>query len=268
MILCADLVLRTEMFRTNTTHPTLTGDEVLESVWPSAHGCDPLVATYTHAEQLPSHQALVESNRRTYVPTTMPKSVTPRKIESGGEICRRFADGRCQWLYANPTVRIPTHWGDACKRVHDRRARNPSPGLKARMGNERNQRKRRRTDRAPTFALPRSLGHLTLTPTPSGRTGRMVDCWCPSTRKSHIRTDNPTQPHPTLRHHSKTGGSGRAINTSAETTSTIGIHTMEAIEAGTTTTSTKVLPGFLAELTKYLEHAQVLVPPFLVGAPR
>ena len=59
-----------------------------------------------------------------------------------------------------------------------------------------------------------------------------------------------------------------ATNTSVETTSTIEINTMAALAAGTMTTSTKVLPGFLAELTNYLEHASVLVLPFLVGASR
>ena len=42
-------------------------------------------------------------------------------------------------------------WGDACKQVHDQRPRNPSPGLKSRMENERNQRKRRRTERDPNL---------------------------------------------------------------------------------------------------------------------
>ena len=79
----------------------------MASVLPSAHGCDPLVATYIHAAHLPSHQALVGANRRTYGPTTMPKSVTPRKVESEGEICRLFADGRGKWPYTIPTVGIP-----------------------------------------------------------------------------------------------------------------------------------------------------------------
>ena len=108
LILSADLALRTKMFRINTTQPTLTGDEVMASVLSSARGCGPLVATYIHAAHLPSRQALVVANRRTYVPTAMPKSVTPRKIDSAGEICRLFADGRWKWPYTNPAVSIPT----------------------------------------------------------------------------------------------------------------------------------------------------------------
>ena len=72
LIIAADLVIRTEMFRINTLQPTLTGGEVMASVLTSACCCDPTATTHNRAAHLPSHQQLVDANRRTYVPT-LPK---------------------------------------------------------------------------------------------------------------------------------------------------------------------------------------------------
>ena len=131
LIIAADIVLRTEMFKIDTLQPTLTGDEVLASVLTSACCCGPTGKTRNHAANLPTHQQMVDDNRRTYVPTlpTSAESVPPRRVGSAWGICRLFADGRRKW-------------GGARKRVRDSRSRNPSLGLVQRMDNERNQRRR------------------------------------------------------------------------------------------------------------------------------
>ena len=131
--MAADLVLRPEMFRTNSLHPTLSGGEVMASVLTSKAVVARRSQRNAHAAHLPTHAALVGDNRRIRTPTTVPKSVTsvtPRgRVDSAGEIRRLFASGACKW-------------GGACKRVRDSRSRNPSPGMQNRMDTERGSRRR------------------------------------------------------------------------------------------------------------------------------
>ena len=136
----------------------MSGDEILASLLRSAPSCDPSFTTNYHVAHLPTHQAIADADKGAYVPTALPKSATHRKGDSRGEIwpvwltrrlgtvhCRLYGLGKCKW-------------GDASKRIHDDRARNPPPGLVARMDNGRNQRKRRRTEHAPNFRPIKRLG--------------------------------------------------------------------------------------------------------------
>ena len=109
LTISADLVLRAEMFRINTLQPRLTGGEVMASVLTSACCCGPTVTTHYRASHLPTQQQLVGDNKRTYLPT-LPKSaatsVTPLRVDSAGEICRLFADGRRKWGDARKRARL------------------------------------------------------------------------------------------------------------------------------------------------------------------
>ena len=142
LIIAADLIMRTAMFRINTLQPTLSGTEIMASLLTSnavVTRRSQHTHTHTHAAHLPTHHAMAEGNRRYNTSTTVPKSVvtlaTPRgRVGSTGEICRLYATGSCKW-------------GDACKRVRDNRALNPSPGVQNRTDTERGARKRRRNDR-------------------------------------------------------------------------------------------------------------------------
>ena len=134
LIVAADLVLRTEMFRINTLQPTQSGDGIMASVLTSKAVAARRTQRKTYAAHIPTHDALVEAGRRYNAPATVPKSVatsvTPRgRVGSSGEVCRLFATGSCKW-------------GDACKRVSDTRARNPPPGLQRRMDTDRGPRRR------------------------------------------------------------------------------------------------------------------------------
>ena len=80
------------------------------------------------------------------VPPTMPNSLPAPRPDSEGEICRLYGEEKCQR-------------GATCKRILGARARNPSPSFKARMGRERQNRKRRGCRHGPSFSS--YLGQLT-----------------------------------------------------------------------------------------------------------
>ena len=119
------------MLANNTLQPTLTGDELIATVLTS------------HASHLPTHTATADANKHGFV--AVPKSSPFTKVkENSGDLCRLFADGKCRW-------------GKKRRDIHDQSSRNPSPGVKKRLDDERAARhaKRRRTDTADTRSVRR-----------------------------------------------------------------------------------------------------------------
>ena len=141
LILQADLVLRTEMFRLNTLQPTLTGDELLDTVLAS------------HASHLPTQAAIVDANKNGFVATPRNSPFTKNGgKEKTGDLCRLYADGKCRW-------------GNKCRNVRNEKSRNPSPGMKKRLVDERaaRQEKRRRIDNDDTRSVRRDTALVVLT---------------------------------------------------------------------------------------------------------
>ena len=140
-----------------------------------------------HSAHIPTHAALVDANRRIYTTAHVPQSDASatqmvRVADSDGLICRLFATGSC-------------NRGGDCKRAHDRRPRNPSPGLRNRMDAERGARRRvaarwsqphvtsteRSRSQLATYRI--SLGRAALTTTPIDKTRRTMDSGVHSTHR-------------------------------------------------------------------------------------
>ena len=195
LIVGADLVLRIEMFRINTMHPALTGDEVTASVLTSACCCDPAVATHYRASHLPtSRQAFVE-NRREMAPAVrkvLPHrrhrvELTPRVKYAGcslpGAVCGEMVASEFKIPVRETPRRVcKVEWAmnvvDADELRPD--GRNPCNGDEAIA--------------IATSPYINGVGHLTLTTATTSTQGRKIGLRCPNNPLVISLSSTRTQP--------------------------------------------------------------------------